>query len=70
LYDQKYENGYPVDHLEIEVELRDRMMSHIQKAIIRNLEAIKKFHQIPHCEDICAGLYTYAVERSMGRFFI
>jgi hypothetical protein len=70
LYDQKDENGYPVDHLEIEVELGDRMVSHIQKAIIRNLEAIKKFHQIPHCEDICAGLYTYAVERSMGRFFI
>jgi hypothetical protein len=56
------ENGYPVDDLEIEVELRDEMVLYIQKAIIRNLEAIKQFLQIPGYEDICAGLYTYAVE--------
>lgn len=56
------ENGYPVDCLEIEVELRDKMVSHIKNATIRNLEAIQKFLQIPGYEEICAGLYTYAVE--------
>ena len=56
------ENGYPVDCMEIEVELRDKMVSHIKNATIRNLEAIQKFLQIPGYEEICAGLYTYAVE--------
>lgn len=58
----KGEDGYPVKELQIEAELRDRMISHIQKSIIHNLEAIKKFLQIPGCENICAGIYTYAVE--------
>lgn len=59
----KGKDGYPVKELEIEVELRDRMVSHIQSSIVRNLEAIKKFLlQIPGYEDICAGIYTYAVE--------
>ena len=55
-------NEHPVECLEIEIELRDKMVSHIQNAIIRNLEAIQKFLQIPGYEDICAGLYTYALE--------
>jgi hypothetical protein len=59
----KGKDGYPVKELEIEVELRDRMVSHIQSSIVRNLEAIKKFLlQTPGYEDICAGIYTYAVE--------
>jgi hypothetical protein len=56
------ENGYPVDDLEIDVELRDKMVSHIQNRIIHNLEAIQKFLQIPGYEEVCAGLYTYTVE--------
>jgi hypothetical protein len=51
-----------VESLEIDVELRDKMVSHIYNAIIRNIEAIQKFLDIPGYEDICAGLYTYAVE--------
>jgi hypothetical protein len=59
----KGEDGYPVKEWEIEVELRDRMVSYIQSSIVRNLEAIKKFLlQTPGYEDICAGIYTYAVE--------
>jgi hypothetical protein len=56
------DNGYPVDDLEIDVELRDKMVSHIQNRIIHNLEAIQKFLQIPGYEEVCAGLYTYTVE--------
>lgn len=56
------ENGYPVNDLEIDVELRDKMVSHIQNRIIHNLEAIQKFLQIPGYEEVCAGLYTYTVE--------
>ena len=56
------ENGYPVDDLEIDVELRDKMVSYIQNRIIHNLEAIQKFLQIPGYEEVCAGLYTYTVE--------
>jgi hypothetical protein len=59
----KGEDGYPAEHFEIEVDLRDRMVSHISQSIVLNLEAIKKFLlQIPGYEDICAGIYTYAVE--------
>jgi hypothetical protein len=58
----KDQDGYPVEHLEIEIDLRDRMVLHIQDSIIHNLKAIKKFLQIPGYEDICAGIYTYAVE--------
>jgi hypothetical protein len=56
------ENGYPADDLEIDVELRDKMVSHIQNRIIHNLEAIQKFLQIPGYEEVCAGLYTHTVE--------
>ncbi len=56
------EKGDPLDCLEIDLELRDQMVLHIQNRIITNLEAIKKFLQIPGYEDICAGIYTYAVE--------
>lgn len=66
----KGEDGYPVKELEIEVELRDRMVSHIQSSIIHNLEAIKKFLQIPGYEDICAGIYTYAVEEYGKAFYL
>jgi hypothetical protein len=55
-------NGYPVDIAEIDLELRDKIVSHIQKAIIHKLEAVKKLLQIPGYEDICAGVHTYAVE--------
>ena len=58
----KDRDGYPVDHFEIEVNLRDRMVLHIPNSIIRNLGAIKKFLQIPGYKDICAGIYTYAME--------
>jgi hypothetical protein len=51
-----------LDCVEIDIELRDKMVTHIQRSIIHNLEAIKKFMQIPGYEDICAGIYTYAVE--------
>lgn len=51
-------NGYPVDIAEIDLELRDKIVSHIQKAIIHKLEAVKKLLQIPGYEDICAGVHT------------
>lgn len=56
------EKGDPLDCLEIDVELRDQMALHIKNRIITNLEAIKKFLQTSGYEDICAGIYTYAVE--------
>jgi hypothetical protein len=57
------EKGYPSDCMEIDIELRNKMVSPIHKSIIHNLEAIRKFLQFPGgYEDVCAGLYTYAVE--------
>jgi hypothetical protein len=62
-------NGYPVDITEIDLELRDKMVSHIQKAIIHNLEAIKKLLQITGYEDICAGVHIPMQLRNMERSF-
>jgi hypothetical protein len=55
-------NGHPKSDLEITIKLRNAMMSSIQKSIIRNLQAIKEFLKIQGYEDVCAGLYTFAVE--------
>jgi AbiV family abortive infection protein len=38
------------------------MISFIRKRIIRNLEAIQGLLLLSEYEDICAGLYTFAVE--------
>jgi hypothetical protein len=56
------ENVKKKDIAEIDVELRDETVFYIQKAILRNLTAIRQFLKIPGYEYICAGLYTYAVE--------
>lgn len=56
----EFETGIP--ELEIKIELRDEMVFGIQKRIIHNLEAIKQFLNFQSYDDICAGLYTYAVE--------
>jgi hypothetical protein len=55
-------NGHPVACITITTALRDEMMSTIQMRIIHNLEAIKEFLKIQGYEDVCAGLYTYAIE--------
>jgi hypothetical protein len=54
--------GNPVGCLTITTALRDAMVLTIQKRIIHNLEAIKELLKIQGYEDVCAGLYTYAIE--------
>jgi hypothetical protein len=66
----KDENNYPVDCLTITTALRDEMMSTIQMRIIHNLEAIEEFFKIPGYEDVCAGLYTYAIEEYSRILFL
>ena len=48
----------------IDIGLRDDMVCFIQKRIIHNLEATKRFLELEEekYDDICAGIYTYAVE--------
>ncbi len=48
----------------IETGLRDDMVRFIQRRIIHNLEATKRFLELKEEEydDICAGVYTYAIE--------
>jgi hypothetical protein len=58
----KDENDYPVESLTITTLLRDERVSCIQKRIIHNLEAIKQLLKVQGYEDVCAGLYTYALE--------
>lgn len=55
-------NGHPISDLEITIKLKNEMMSNIQKNIIRILQATKELLRIQGYEDICAGLYTFAIE--------
>jgi hypothetical protein len=57
-------NKGKVLEFEIDVGLRDEMIWFIQKRIIHNLEATKRFLELKEedYDDICAGIYTYAVE--------
>jgi AbiV family abortive infection protein len=50
--------------LEIDIGLRNDMVRFIQQRIIHNLEAIKRFLKFneENYDDICVGLYTYALE--------
>ena len=50
--------------LEIEIALRDEMVRFIQQRIITNLEALQRFLGLNEnrFDEICAGIYTYAVE--------
>jgi hypothetical protein len=50
--------------LEIDIGLRNDMVRFIKERIMKNLQAIKQFLQlnVKEYDDICAGLYTYAVE--------
>jgi hypothetical protein len=49
---------------EIDVGLRDDMVRFIKDRIIKDLQAIKQFLElnVKEYDDICAGMYTYAVE--------
>lgn len=59
----KTKNDGKVERFEIEVGLRDEMRRIIRDRIIHNLEATKRFLQLGEdYKDICAGIYTYAVE--------
>jgi hypothetical protein len=59
----KTTNDGKVERFEIEVGLRDEMRRIIRDRIIQNLEATKRFLQLGEdYKDICAGIYTYAVE--------
>lgn len=49
-------------YAEITPELKNQMVDFIQERIIRNLEAIQVLLRTGGYDDICAGLYTYAVE--------
>jgi AbiV family abortive infection protein len=52
-----------VEEFQIEIGLRDEMRHIIKGGIIYNLEAIKRFLDLGEDhKDICAGIYTYAVE--------
>lgn len=50
--------------LEIEIALRDEMVRFIQQRIITNLEALQRFLGLNEnrFDEICAGIYTYAIE--------
>jgi hypothetical protein len=50
--------------LEIDIGLRNDMVRFIRDRIINNLQATKRFLElnVKDYDDICAGLYTYAVE--------
>ncbi|HKI07188.1 MAG TPA: hypothetical protein VKA09_02225 [Nitrososphaeraceae archaeon] len=50
---------------EIDVGLRDDMRRFIREKIIHNLEGTKRFLELKEEKygDICAGIYTYAVEK-------
>jgi hypothetical protein len=52
------------NELEIEVGLRNDMVRFIKERIIHKLEATKRFLELKEedYDDICAGIYTYAVE--------
>ena len=54
---------------EIDIGLRDDMIRFIRERIIHNLEATKRFLELKEEDynDICAGIYTYAVEE-YGKF--
>jgi hypothetical protein len=54
---------------EIDIGLRDDIVRFIRDRIIHNLEATKRFLELKEEEydDICAGIYTYAVEE-YGKF--
>jgi hypothetical protein len=57
------EKGKVVE-LQIDVGLRDDMVCFIRDRIIHNLEATRRFLELKEedYDDICAGIYTYAVE--------
>ena len=63
------ENGYPVDDLEIDVELRDKMVSHIQNRIMHNLEAIQNSYKFQAMRRFVLGC-TPTQLKSLGRSFI
>jgi hypothetical protein len=59
----KTTNKGKVLEFEIDVGLGDDMRRSIRDRIIHNLEATKRFLELGEdYKDICAGLYTYAVE--------
>lgn len=60
----KKNDGGRVVEFGIDIGLRDDMVCFIQKRIIHNLEATKRFLELEEekYDDICAGIYTYAVE--------
>lgn len=59
----KTTNKGKVLEFEIDVGLRDDMRRSIRDRIIHNLEATKRFLELGEdYKDICAGIYTYAVE--------
>jgi hypothetical protein len=66
----KAKNGDQTQFLEIKIEVRNEMVRHIRDRIIRNLEAIEKFLKLQEYDDICAGLYTYAVEEYGKTLFL
>lgn len=51
-----------VEKLPISKELRDEMIKEIAKRMFRKLAAVKEFLKIDGYEDICAGLYSFALE--------
>ena len=66
----KTTNDGKVERFEIEVGLRDEMRRIIRDRIIQNLEATKRFLQLGEdYKDICAGIYTYAVEEYERFYF-
>jgi hypothetical protein len=54
--------GHKLKNLTITTALRDEMVSVIKSRIIHNLEAIEQLLKVKGYEDVCAGLYTYALE--------
>jgi hypothetical protein len=62
-YNTELERDCKLVSLKIDVGLRDEMRRFIQERIIHNLEATKRLLELGEdYKDICAGVYTYAVE--------
>jgi hypothetical protein len=51
-----------VEKLPITRQLRDQMIVETVKRITRKLDAVKELLKVNGYEDICAGLYTFALE--------
>lgn len=56
------DSNHWVEKLPISKELRDEMIRETADRMFRKVAAVKEFLKVDGYEDICAGLYTFALE--------